>query len=255
MTSTPSRIHRTDIAALTLALAVGLTTVACAGSGAASASVDPRTPSPSATARPTASLGQVATASPRSSPTTVAGTPTPHVPAAVEIDDPALRMTLPEGWAEYPMDTYRLLIDSFAKASSPEVQAFYARHLKDVDSGAVKLAAGGFIGGAVGSLIIQVDSGDRSLDAAVTRLRDLGMTPTDSTLVDERSATLRIGKAVRLVETHAVPAGVQGVPSRTVQYIARLDDGRTLWILASGPAAAPAFEALIDASVMSLRSR
>jgi len=74
-------------------------------------------------------------------------------------------------------------------------------------------------------------------------------------LVDERPVTLPIGKAVRLVETHAVPAGVQGVPSRTVQYIARLEDGRTLWILASGPAAAPALEAIIDASVMSLRSR
>ena len=145
-------------------------------------------------------------------PTTVAGTPTPRVPATVEIDDPALRMTLPEGWAEYPMETYRLLIDSLSKASSPEVQAFYARHLKDVDSGAVKLAAGGFIGGAVGSLITQVDLGYCSLDAAVTRLRDLGMTPTGSTLVDERSATLPIGKAVRLVETHAVPAGVPRCP-------------------------------------------
>ena len=153
------------------------------------------------------------------------------------------------------MATYRSLIDSFAKASSPEVQRFFARHVRDIDSGAVKMAAGGFIGGANGSLIIQVDSGDRSLDAAVTRLRKVGMTSTDSTLVDERPVTLPIGKAVRLVETHAVPAGVQGVPSRTVQYIARLADGRTLWILASGPAAAPTFEALIDASVMSLRSR
>jgi hypothetical protein len=65
---------------------------------------------------------------------------------------------------------------------------------------------------------------------------------------------LPIGKAVRLVETHAVPAGVQGVPSRTVEYITRLEDGRTLWIIASGPAAALTFEALIDASVMSLRA-
>src|SRR6187397_3224237 len=110
MSSIRSTIQRTDIVALTVALTVGLTTVACAGSGAASASGALVESSTSATSTPVAAVSQVASASPRSSPTTVGGTPTPNVPATVEIDDPALRMTLPEGWAAYPMDMYRSII-------------------------------------------------------------------------------------------------------------------------------------------------
>ena len=240
MTTAPS-VRRTGIVPLTLAVAVGLSIASCTGSGAA-------------TAAPTASVVGVATATPGSSPTIAGGTPTPRVPATVEVDDPDLRMILPEGWAAYPMETYRALIESFAKGLTPEMQASVAEHLKAIDAGAVRIAAGGPIGGANASLLVEVDSGDRSLEAAVTRLRHVGMT-TDSTLVDERPVTLATGKAVRRVETHAVPAGFSGVPSRTVEYITRLDDGRTLWILGTGPAAAPTFEALIDASVMSLRSR
>ena len=111
--------------------------------------------------------------------------------------------------------------------------------------------------GADANLIVQVDTGDRSLEAAVARLGRLQEGFTDPSSTDERPVALSIGQAVRRVQIHPVPSGstAVGIPSRTVEYIARLDDGRTLWILATGPERATTFEALIDASVMSLRSR
>jgi hypothetical protein len=175
----------------------------------------------------------------------------------VEIDDPDLTLTLPVGWAKYEMAMYRSLIESFAKTSSPEVQAILETHLKAIDAGAVRMAAGGFVAGANASYIIEVDSGDRSLEAAVSRIRRFEMGASNTTLVEEGPVTLAIGPAVRRVETHTVPPGsaTLGVPSRTVEYIARLDDGRTLWILASAPAVATTFDASIDASVMTIKAR
>jgi hypothetical protein len=83
------------------------------------------------------------------------------------------------------------------------------------------------------------------------------MVASNTTLVEDGPVTLAIGPAVRRVETHAVPPGSTTfqVPSRSVEYIARLDDGRTLWILASAPAVATTFDALIDASVMTIKAR
>jgi hypothetical protein len=230
----------TTIASLILLLA--LSAASCVGSGAP------------ATAVASASVLQVATATP--APWLVAS-PTPGIPATVEIDDPDLTLTLPVGWAEYEMATYRSLIDQFAKASSPEEQAILAEHLKAIDAGAVRMAATGFVASANASYIIQVDSGDPSLEAAVTRIRRFESMATGTTLVDDGPVTLAIGPAVRRVETHAVPPGstFQGIPSRSVEYIARLDDGRTLWILASAPAVSTTFDPLIDASVMTITAR
>ena len=206
------------------------------------------------TAVPSAFVRQIATATP--APWLVA-TPTPGVSATVEIDDPDLTLTLPVGWAEYDLAMYRSLIDSFGKESSPEVQAMLETHLKAIDAGAVRMAAGGLVAGANASYIIQVDSGDRSLEAAVTRIRRFEAMSAGSTAVDEGQVSLGIGPAVRRVETHAVPPGstIKGIRSRTVEYIVRLEDGRTLWILASAPAVATTFDASIDASVMTIKAR
>ena len=244
----------TTITSLILLLAVALSGASCVGSGAVSPSGNLIERSPSATVAPSASVLQIATATP--APWLV-GTPTPGAPATVEIDDPDLTLTLPVGWAEYDMAMYRSLIEQFAESSSPEVQALLAVHLKAIDAGAVRMAAGGLVAGANASYIIQVDSGDRSLEAAVARIRRFEAMATGSTVVDDGPVTLAIGPAVRRVETHAVAPGEEAglVPSRTVEYIARLDDGRTLWILASAPGVATTFDALIDASVMTIKAR
>jgi hypothetical protein len=244
----------TTIRSLIVLLALALSAAACVGSGTVSPSGNLVARSPSVTAVPTASVLQIATATP---PPWLVGSPTPGPPATVEIDDPDLTLTLPFGWGEYEMAMYRSLIDQYAKASSPEVQALLSIHLKAIDEGAVRMAATGFVAGANASYIIQVDSGDRSLEAAVTRIRRIEAMATGSTVVDDGPVTLAIGPAVRRVETHAVPPGEEAtsVASRTVEYIARLDDGRTLWILASAPAVATTFDALIDASVATIKAR
>jgi hypothetical protein len=245
-------IMRSKVGALLLLLAVGFSATACVGSGGPSASGNVVATSPSAAAAPTATGQPLATATPRPSP---AATPTPGAPVTITIDDPDLIMTLPVGWASYPMETYRFIIDAVVKTASPEEQAVLAVHLKDIDAGRVRIASGGQIGGANGTLIIQVDTGDSSLEAAVARFGLLQKSFTDPSTTEERSVILAIGDAVRRVQVHPVPSGstTAGVPSKTVEYIARLDDGRTLWILATGPAAATTFEALIDASVATLK--
>jgi hypothetical protein len=237
---------------LLLPLAIGLATVACQGSAATpSGNLVDVTPRP--TVAPTPSVVPIATA------ISVEGSARPAVPEQITIDDPDLAMTLPVGWAAYPVATYRLIVDSVAKTSSPEIQAILEAHLKAIDDGAVRIAAGGPVGIGTphGTLIIQVDAGDASLEAAVNRLGQFGTMFTNPSSVEERPMTLTIGKAVRRVETHPVApdSGAGAVPARTVEYIARLTDGHTLWILATGPETATTFEALIDASVMTIDDR
>jgi hypothetical protein len=177
----------------------------------------------------------------------------------VVIKDPDLAMTLPETWSDYPMVTYRSLIVSILEVAPPAVKAGYTLHLKDIDSGAVRMAAVGptGLGPVTGSMILQIDAGDPSLEAAVTRIGLLTSKVDQPTTVEERPVTLAIGNAIRRVETHAVPPGtsIAAIPSRTVEYIALLADGRTLWILANGPEASLTFEALVDASVATINAR
>lgn len=253
MTPVAPRIRRADHVLRSLLLgAIGLGAIACQGAGAAPSGNLPGV-TPIATVVPTPSALPV----PTPTASTAAESARPRAPDHIVIDDPDLAMTLPVGWADYPVSAYRFIIDSAAKSSGPEMKAILETHLKAIDEGAVRMTAGGPIGGANGNLIIQVDRGDPSLEAAVARVGQFGTVFTNPSSVEERPVTLAIGKAVRRVETHPVApgSGEGAVPARTVEYIARLPDGRTLWILATGPESATSFEALIDASVMSLRSR
>jgi hypothetical protein len=105
-------------------------------------------------------------------------------------------------------------------------------------------------------MVLQIDAGDASLEAAAARIGLLTSKVDQPTTVEERPVMLPIGNAIRRVATHAVPPGtsIAAIPSRTVEYIALLADGRTLWIVASGPEASPTFEALIDASVATIQT-
>jgi hypothetical protein len=257
MTPIPSRVSRASLVAMLLLLsAVGLGAVGCQASGSAAPSGNLIGMTPSPSIAPAASVVQTATAVP--SPSAVGASTSPGAASQIAIDDPDLTMTLPVGWAAYPVSTYRFLIESVATTSSPEIKALLAAHLKAIDDGAIRVAAGGPAGSSAnGSLIIQVDAGDRSLEAAVARLGQFGKIFTNASSVEERPVTLAIGNAVRRVETHPVApdSGAGAVPARTIEYIARLEDGRTLWILATGPEAVTTFEALIDASVMTIHRR
>jgi hypothetical protein len=241
--------HRGNVVVvLTMALALGV--VACQGSGATS--------SPAVGSAPSETLGPT-TSVPAASASLASAPASALTTSLVTIHDPNLTLTLPVGWAEYPMATYRFLVSSFEKTSSPPTQALYTAHLKDIDDGAVRMAAGGSVGVAPvsGTMILQIDSGDPSLEAAAARLGVIEAMVGEPTTVEQRSVTLPIGTAIRRVETHAVAPGTAtgAIPARTVEYIAILSDGRTLWILATGPEVATTFEALVDASVSTIQGR
>jgi len=134
---------------LALLLAAGCST---AGNGAASGSPPP-------TASPIAPSAAAATT--RTEPSASAtATPFPSF-ATVTITDPALIMNVPPGWAELPVENYRLMIESMASAqpSGFVVQAGLDRHLADIDAGLVRLVLVGPSGAPpwTATMIVQVD--------------------------------------------------------------------------------------------------
>jgi hypothetical protein len=101
-----------------------------------------------------------------------------------------------------------------------------------------------------------VYEGDESLDARVAAVEEIDaiLAPSSS---ERRSVDLGVGEAVRLDYAYDVPEGVGpgSVPSHSVQYVIWLGEGRSLWMFATGPAAAETFGALVDSMVATLRTK
>jgi hypothetical protein len=219
-------------------------------------------PSPSLVA----SLTQPPTASPQASASiraesapTIGNRPTGSaVPIAVQarMTDPDLTLTLPIGWATLPIDAYRRLIVSTRDVAPAKVKALFTQHGKDIDAGAVRLVASGPAGFGpwIGSILFEVDAGDRSLEAALARIEKVSGAAGPTTAVEQRHISFAFGEAERIMTTRALaPDAPKGsVPARGILYVIRLADGRTLWIDATGPEAAQGFDTFIDASVMTL---
>jgi hypothetical protein len=239
-------------------VALAVTMSACQGAGgsppslANTASALPSANhSPEPSGEPTASPGASAVA-------TAVSSPSPSS-AAASFDDPDFVLALPEGWREVPMATYRFLVATAAKGAPAPVRAFSLLHLADIDAGRIRLAALGPLGmpQQAATMFVQIDVGDVSLAAASSRIKRLmrAIGPPDTE--DERPVRLPIGNAIRIVTTQGggsnAPAGT--VPSRAIQYVVRLTDGRTLWIDAVAPAEYESFVAHVDASMATLRAR
>ena len=128
-------------------------------------------------------------------------------------------------------------------------------HLAAIDSGAVRLVAMGPSGFEpwTGSLILEVDRGDPSLEFALARVKSL-LSASGPPTFEQRHITLSLGEGERIASTRALPpdAPAGSIPARAIVYVIRLADGRTLLVEASGPEAAQGFESMIDASVMTI---
>lgn len=165
-------------------------------------------------------------------------------------------MTLPTGWRSMPIAEFRDLVASSLAGAPPRIKEVYLAHLKDIDAGAVRLVAAGpsGVGPWTASITLQVDAGDASLEAAQDRVEKLEEGFGIPTTIERRPVVLSVGEAIRIETTHALapdsPAG--SVPSRVIQYVIRLVDDRTLWILATAPEQADGFGELVDASVNTL---
>lgn len=192
------------------------------------------------------------TAGPSSSPAT--GSSTDPIEQA-SITDPDLTLTLPVRWTTMPIDTYRDLVARMRDSLPTSMKAGVTDHLAAIDSGAVRLVATGpsGFGPWTGTLLLEVDTGDPSLDSALDRVTKL-LSASGPPTFEQRHITFAFGECERVVATRPLgpdaPAG--SIPARAIVYVIRLVDGRTLLVQASGPEAAQGFDSLIDASVMTL---
>jgi hypothetical protein len=167
-------------------------------------------------------------------------------------------MTLPPGWEEQAVSGYRDRINTESKQNTGPVRAAMEELVRDADAGKVRSLAVGLTDyrAAFGTIIIQVNKGDASLEAAVSRIEKRHDFIPHSDF-EERNVDLAVGKAVRMSAIFPVRPNPppDAIPSHTVDYVVRLADGRTLWIQASAPEAAKAFDAVIDGAVLTLRTR
>jgi hypothetical protein len=185
-------------------------------------------------------------------------TPFPSIPT-VTITDPSLTMNVPPGWAKLPVENYRTMIQSMASAqpSGFVVQPGLDAHLADIEAGLVRLVLVGPSGFPpwTATLILQVDPPVDSLDAAVRRVAGRTAALGGIGPAERRPVTLAAGEGVRRAWVPPMPSGAPSgaVPAQSIEYIVLLEDGRAVWILASGPAASITFPAIIDGAVMTLR--
>lgn len=235
------------------ALVLALIAILVAGCGSTVGSLAPTaSPAPTRSEQPVASSA-IASASPAiASPLASTVLPT------ATMDDPDLVMTLPVGWYVVSVATFRTQVQTMmAQATGPTREVMQAG-LADIDSGAVRLVSAGPTGFVVwtGSLFIQVNPRDPSLDAAVARVVKRSAIVVQPTNVEQHQVSLAIGVGIRHTEILGVPEDVEGgVASHVIDYLVQLPDGRTLWVSATGPRDATGFDALIDPAVLSLHSR
>ena len=203
---------------------------------------------------PSSAPGSVPSHAPPSASAAPSASPGP----TISIVDPDLAMILPPGWEEQAVSAYRDRIDTQSKQNSGTVRAAMEELVRDADAGKVRSLSVGLTDyrAAFGTIIIQVNDGDASLDAAVSRIEKRHDFVPHSAF-EERRVELDVGRSLRMSAIFPVrpnpPPGA--IPSHTIDYVVRLKDGRTLWIQATAPEAAKAFDAVIDAAVQTLRTR
>jgi hypothetical protein len=187
------------------ALVVNLAIVGCAGR----ATAPPRAPSALASA-------PVAMVTPA---------PLPEGWTVRSIPEPALRIAIPPEWQESPVAAIRKSIA--AQEPPPDVRAAWTATRDLMDSGRVRFVATGpsTVRPWTASVMVIVDAGDASLDAAVARIEREPAMAVPRVTRDEVAVTLPIGSGTRIVVTTNV-AGAR--PSRGIIYVVLLGDGTTL---------------------------
>jgi hypothetical protein len=143
------------------------------------------------------------------------------------------------------MADFRAQLVAFGEPMTGPERVIVDEAIESIDSGRTRIAAQGPTIGATGSIMLSVDEKvDASLPDAGARLFK-GQSPFTEPNGMTRATVifLPIGPALRLVETHDPPASMpRGIPSRTVQYVTRVRDGRTISILGTAPATDGTFE-------------
>jgi len=180
---------------------------------------------------------------------TVTPAPLPEGWTVRAIPQPALRIAIPPEWQENSVAAVRETIA--AQVPPPEVRAAWTAIRDLMDSGRVRFVATGpsKVRPWTASVIVIVDAGDASLDAAVARIEREPAMAVQHVTRDEVAVTLPIGSGRRVVVTTNV-AGAQ--PTRAIMYVVLLGNGTTLSLIGSNREEDPSFIDLMGVMAESL---
>lgn len=193
------------------ALVVNLAIVGCAGRATAPI----QAPSASSASAPVA---------------TVTPAPLPEGWTVRSIPQPPLRVAIPPEWQETSVAASRETIA--AEVPPPDLRAIWTAVRDLMDSGRVRFIATGpsTVRPWTASVMVIMDAGDASLDAAVARIEREPWMAVQHVTRDEAAVTLPIGSGRRVVVT----TNVEGAePSRAIMYVVLLGDGSTLSLIGS----------------------
>jgi hypothetical protein len=236
------RHHSSSLAGLLLALLVA----ACGLNAPATQSAAPST---------TASSNPIATAQ--------AASAEPSGSASVEgrilyIQDPALEMTLPEGWRPQSWDEIKAELASVPEsAMSAEARAAFEAKFA---SGRVRAVLQGMTpGGVVVGVLVTVEPGISTTAAAVDFVTQEIDLSNEIESAETGTITTSIGEATWLRFILSLPPSdpdnpIEYVPAQALVYAILLGDDRVLLLQSSGTQDDPTYRDTIDAIVASIKA-
>jgi hypothetical protein len=167
--------------------------------------------------------------------------------------DPNLSLQLPPGWRSIAVtDTRKLVVQMMAVMTDPALKRAFEWQLAELDSGVVRLAGRGIStpSCASASILLEIRPRAASVDDAVeawqAHLAEAGLPPVTEA---SEPVDLSIGHAVRRTLTTNPPGGI---PSRSIEYVVLLGDGRVAILIGVAPAIDAGFPALVDATAQSM---
>jgi hypothetical protein len=153
-----------------------------------------------------------------------------------------MSFAIPPGWEEGDLAVYRSTLESRRKAAEGQARTNLEWTIQRIDDGIIRVLAGGpsATPSATATVIVSVEeSGDADVDAAAARrIAELDDRLVGTTFEEQTAVDLPIGHAVRIVRSGGRPGST---PSRSIEYIVVLPDGRTLLFSGGAPESDEAF--------------
>jgi hypothetical protein len=165
------------------------------------------------------------------------------------LESPLLHIAVPPDWQPLSPSDLRAHVAARLPSTTGDIRRQHVLLLDLVDKGSLRFASIGRLTSAravVLALVVIYDE-DSSLDEAVTRIAAL--MPDPPTSRQQEKIMLAVGPAVR-VTTLRNPGG--GVPSNGFEYIVRLREGTTLWLVGSSPKGDTEMAPLLETMARSL---
>ncbi len=158
----------------------------------------------------------------------------------LEVADVDVRVHYPEGWTEVPPGIVKSQIEEQLEIASGEIRTTFETVIQEIDSGVVRAVAFSPItsDGFTETLFVSIEGGDADLDAASGRRVARISLLAASLQVDVTDVDLPIGPA-RRIDVFSEPQG--GSPSHLIEYVVRLEDGRTFTLSGTAPTSDQSF--------------